>query len=56
MASPHSFHERAAPVSDTGRSFSPALGPRPFRLRPPPPAYTFCSLAVSLVSMVKRAS
>ena len=53
MASPHSFHERAGPVSDTVDSlfsFS-ASGPRP-----PPSTYTFCSLAVSLDSMVKMAS
>jgi hypothetical protein len=65
MASPHSFHERAAPVSDTGRPLSSApaplpsaSGPRPppFRLEPPPPTYAFCSLAVSFDSMVKMAS
>jgi hypothetical protein len=38
MASPHSFHERAGPVSDTGRSLSSASAPRPppFRPRPRP--------------------
>ena len=62
MASPHSFHERADPVSDTAGSFfplpPPAPAPRPFRfrLRPPPSAYAFCSLAVSFDSMVKMAS
>jgi hypothetical protein len=70
MASPHPFHERAGPVSDTVGSFSsasapaprpfrpPAPSPRPFRLRTPPPpsTYAFCSLAVSLDSMVKMAS
>ena len=46
MASPHPFHERPGPVSDTARSFSLASAL----------AYAFCSLAVSLVSMVKIAS
>ena len=41
MASPHSFHERAEPVSDTaGENLS----------------YAFCSLAASVDSMVKMAS
>jgi hypothetical protein len=48
MASPHSFHERADPVSDTVDSL--------FRLRPPPSTYAFCSLAASFDSMVKMAS
>ena len=50
MASPHPFHERPGPVSDTVGTL--------FFFRPPPPAvaYAFCSLAVSLVSMVKMAS
>jgi len=52
MASPHSFHERAGPVSDTGRSLSSTSGPAPA----PPSTYAFCSLAVSFDSMVKMAS
>jgi hypothetical protein len=41
MASPHPFHERPGPVSDTaGENLS----------------YAFCSLAVSVDSMVKMAS
>lgn len=51
MASPHSFHEWAAPVSDTVDSLSSASGPRP-----PSFAYAFCSLAASFDSMVKMAS
>jgi hypothetical protein len=56
MASPYSFHERASPVSDTVALFFSAFGPRPSRLRPPPSAYAFCSLAVRFDSMVKMAS
>ncbi len=62
MASPHSFHERADPVSDTAGSFFRfRLQPPPPALfasgpRPPPSAYAFCSLAVSVDSMVKMAS
>jgi hypothetical protein len=68
MASPHSFHERAGPVSDTVDSLFPPPAPalHPFRLRPPPStlsasgpppfAYAFCSLAASLDSVVKMAS
>ena len=62
MASPHSFHERAEPVSDTvglnllraPRSASPRSASR----APPvaPRAYAFCPLAVSLDSMVNIAS
>ena len=48
MASPHSFHEWAAPVSDTAFS-----APTPAK---PSFAYAFCSLAASLDSMVKMAS
>ena len=56
MASPHSFHERAEPVSDTVglNLLCPARRvPRPTRRAR---AYAFCPLAVSLVSMVKIAS
>jgi hypothetical protein len=61
MASPHSFHERADPVSDrVGLNLPhPALGvPRRTRRAPPvaPGSYAFCPLAVSLDSMVKIAS
>jgi hypothetical protein len=56
MASPHSFHERADPVSDTvGVNF---CAPRSASRAPPiaPRAYAFCPLAVSLDSMVNIAS
>jgi hypothetical protein len=61
MASPHSFHERADPVSDTvGLNLPhPALRvPRSASRAPPvaPRAYAFCPLAVSLDSMVRIAS
>jgi len=49
MASPHSFHERAGPVSDTAdHLFAPPT--------PPPSADAVCSLAASFDSMVKMAS
>jgi|HubBroStandDraft_6_1064221.scaffolds.fasta_scaffold1669277_2 hypothetical protein len=61
MASPHSFHERAEPVSDTVglNLLYPALRvPRSASRAPPvaPRAYAFCPLAVSLDSMVNIAS
>ena len=68
MASPHSFHERAEPVSDTiGLNLlCPALRaprsasrvPRSASRAPPvaPRAYAFCPLAVSLDSIVNIAS
>jgi hypothetical protein len=68
MTSPHSFHERADPVSDTVglnlphpalRTPHPALRtPRSVLRVPPvaPRAYALCPLAVSLDSMVKIAS
>ena len=61
MASPHSFHERAEPVSDTiGLNLlCPALrAPRSASRAPPvaPRAYAFCPLAVSLDSIVNIAS
>jgi hypothetical protein len=70
MASPHSFHERADPVSDTvGLNLpcprSAPRAPHPAlrvpcsapRARPVAPrAYAFCPLAVSLDSIVKIAS
>ena len=58
MASPHPFHERPGPVSDTvGTLFSSGLRPPPPPSSGlPPPAYAFCSVAASLVSMVKMAS
>ncbi len=58
MASPHSFHERPGPVSDTVRSlffFRPPPPPSS-GLRPPPLAYALCPLAVSLDSTVNIAS
>ena len=61
MASPHSFHERADPVSDTvGLNLPhPALRPPRSASRASPVvprAYALCPLAVSLDSMVKIAS
>ena len=69
MASPHSFHERAEPVSDTvGLNLprpalrpaprAPRSVPRPASRAPPvaPRAYAFCPLAVSLDSIIKIAS
>jgi hypothetical protein len=54
MASPHSFHERADPVSDTVGLNLPCP---PLRVPPAAPrAYAFCPLAVSLDSMVNIAS
>ena len=53
----HSTNGPAPFPTPSALFFLPASGPRP----PPssslrPPAYAFCSLAVSLVSMVKMAS
>jgi len=61
MASPHSFHERAEPVSDTVGLNLPSRAlrvPRPSRRVPCPAlrAYAFCPLAVSLDSIVNIAS
>ena len=61
MASPHSFHERAEPVSDTVGLNLPRpapRAPRPASRASPvaPRAYAFCPLAVSLDSIVNIAS
>ena len=53
MTSPHSFHERADPVSDTVGLNLPCLRSAPHLA---PRAYAFCPLAASLDSMVKIAS